>query len=174
VNDGLANGPVAHAAHGTTPFGFAFDKRDRLIVSEAFADAPGASAVSSYDFDSTNSPFDAISGSVRSGQTSAWGVVTTRDGHYAFVANTGSATLSGYRITRDGKLSLLTGNGISASTAAGSMPQDLALTEQGGFLFALTPGTGTVDSFSVGQDGSLKHVANTGGIPASAQGLAVH
>ena len=33
---------------GETPFGFAFDKRGRLIVSEAFGGAPDASVLSSY------------------------------------------------------------------------------------------------------------------------------
>jgi 6-phosphogluconolactonase len=45
---GLASGPRPQASAGATPFGFAFDHRGHLIVSEAFGGAPDQSAVSSY------------------------------------------------------------------------------------------------------------------------------
>lgn len=47
----LASGPSPQASSGPTPFGFAFDKRGHLIVSEAFGGAPDQSAVSSYEVD---------------------------------------------------------------------------------------------------------------------------
>ncbi len=47
--DGLAAGPDTMASSGMTPFGFAFDNRDHLIVSEAMGGAVDGSAVSSYD-----------------------------------------------------------------------------------------------------------------------------
>lgn len=46
---GLASGASVYASSGPTPFGFAFDKRGTLIVSEAFGGA--ASALSSYALD---------------------------------------------------------------------------------------------------------------------------
>jgi 6-phosphogluconolactonase len=174
VDDDLAQGPFVHNSNGVTPFGFAFDRRDRFIVSEAFGDAVGASAASSYDFDAADAPLEVISGSVESGQTSACWVAITRDGHYAYVANTGSGTLTGYRIARNGEIALLSANGVTASTGTGSKPQDLALSRKSGFLFALTLGTGTLDSFRVNANGSLTHVTTAQGIPASAQGLAAH
>ena len=48
---GLATGPNPQASAGTTPFGFAFDRRGHLIVSEAFGGAADQSAVSSYEVD---------------------------------------------------------------------------------------------------------------------------
>ena len=48
---GLASGPNPQASAGATPFGFAFDKRGHLIVSEAFGGAADQSAVSSYAVD---------------------------------------------------------------------------------------------------------------------------
>src|SRR5262249_36315574 len=36
VTEGLAGEPAAHPSNGMTPFGFAFDRRDDLLVSEAF------------------------------------------------------------------------------------------------------------------------------------------
>jgi 6-phosphogluconolactonase len=45
---GLASGPSPQASRGATPFGFAFDRRGHLIVSEAFGGAADQRAVSSY------------------------------------------------------------------------------------------------------------------------------
>ena len=59
---GLASGPSPQASAGATPFGFAFDGRGHLIVSEAFGGAPDQSAVSSYAVD--DGLIDAISPSV--------------------------------------------------------------------------------------------------------------
>lgn len=174
VDDDVAQGPNVRNSNGVTPFGFAFDRRDRFIVSEAFGDAPGAAAATSYDFDAANAPLEVISGSVKSGQTSACWVAITRDGHYAYVADTGSGTITGYGIARNGELALLSANGITGRTGAGSKPQDLALSRKSGFLFALTPGTGTLDSFRVNADGGLSHIEKVQGIPASAQGLAAN
>src|SRR5439155_25216085 len=42
--DGLAAGPTPQPSAGATPFGFDFDKRGHLIVSDAFGGAPGLSA----------------------------------------------------------------------------------------------------------------------------------
>jgi 6-phosphogluconolactonase len=171
VHDGRATDPFVNDSNGITPFGFAFDRRDRVIVSEAFADAPGQSAVSSYDFEAEDSPLEVISGSVSSGQTSACWVAVTKRGRYAFVTNTGSGTISTYRIARSGELSLLA-NGVSADTGPDSKPQDLALSRHNRFLFVLTPGAGTVQSLKVNRDGSLVAAGAAPGVPASAQGLA--
>jgi 6-phosphogluconolactonase (cycloisomerase 2 family) len=173
-DDGRANGPNVRDSNGATPFGFSFDRRDRLVVSEAFGGAPDASAVSSYDFDAADAPLDVISGTVKTMQTAACWVAITRNGRYAYVTNTGSGTISGYRIARNGELALLSADGVSASTGAGSNPQDLALSRKNGLLFALSPATGTLDSFRVLPDGSLTHVATAQGLPASAQGLAAN
>lgn len=174
VADDLAKGPFVRDSKGMTPFGFAFDRRDRLVVSEAFGDTPGATATSSYDFDAADAPLDVISGSVKSGQTSACWVAITRNGRYAYVANTGSGTITAYRVARNGEIALRDTNGITTVTGTGSKPQDLALSRKGVFLFALTPGTGTLHSLRVNADGSLTHVMKAQGVPASAQGLAAY
>src|SRR5439155_21442804 len=74
--DGRASAPVVSASVGPTPFGFAFDKRNHLIVSEAFGGAAGQSALSSYDVESGGA-LRTISGSVHTGQSAACWVVTT-------------------------------------------------------------------------------------------------
>ena len=168
--DGLASGPFVKMSSGMTPFGFEFDPRDRPVVSEAFGGAPAASAVSSYDFDAADTPLEVISGSVPSGQGAACWVAITRNGHYAYIANTGSGNISAYAIARNGELALV-GNGVSGETGADSAPQDLALSRGDRFLFVLTPGSGMVQSFETAVDGSLQARDQAHGVPASAQGL---
>ena len=48
--DGLVQAPVITPSNGITPFGFGFDSLGHLIVSEAAAEVPEASSVSSYQF----------------------------------------------------------------------------------------------------------------------------
>src|SRR5215204_5614400 len=62
-SDGVAGPPISNPSAGLTPFGFAFDQRNHLIVSEAFGGAPNASAVSSYTA-TLSGTLDVVSGSV--------------------------------------------------------------------------------------------------------------
>ena len=48
--DGLLQAPVITPSNGITPSGFGFDSLGHLIVSEAAAEVPEASSVSSYQF----------------------------------------------------------------------------------------------------------------------------
>ena len=56
-SDGVATGPTTHPSSGTTPFGFAFDNKGQLIVSEAAGGPSGTSAVSSYSLSNADAPF---------------------------------------------------------------------------------------------------------------------
>lgn len=174
VEEGFASTPFVHPSNGATPFGFAFDRRGHLIVSEAFGGAANASALSSYDFDDAGDPLEVISGSERTLQTAACWVAISKDGRFAYTTNTGSGTISGYRISRSGRLALLDANGITASTGAGSSPLDLALSSDGRFVFSLNGGVGTISSFKIRADGHLVSVSTEHGIPGSASGLAAH
>jgi 6-phosphogluconolactonase len=89
-SDGRAQAPASHASAGHTPFGFAFDRRGDLIVSEAFGGAPGAGAVSSYTAAEDGS-LSLISGPIGDIQSAPCWVVTTGNGRYAYTSNTGSA-----------------------------------------------------------------------------------
>ena len=90
VEDGIAQGPNVQVSNGMTPFGFAFDRRDHLIVSEAFGGAANASALSSYEVDGGIYPLEVVSGSVATHQTAACWVVVSRNGRFAYTTNTGS------------------------------------------------------------------------------------
>jgi 6-phosphogluconolactonase len=156
------------ASAGTTPFGFAFDRRGHLIVSEAFGGATDESAVSSYEVD--DGLIDPITASARTTETAACWIVVTDDGRFTYTTNTGSASISGYRIGRDGALGLLDADGRTGET--GPMPIDMALSRHSRYLYSLNSGDGTISGFRVREDGGLKPIGGASGLPAGATGLA--
>lgn len=167
---GLAGPPAVHASAGKTPFGFAFSGRDRLIVSEAFGGAPDASAASSYLLDGGSPAI--VSPSVPTTETAACWVAVSRDGRYAYTTNTGSGSVTGYAVGRDGALARLDADGVTASTGPGSMPIDAGFSRDGRFLYVLGAGSRAVHAFGFGADGSLAPVDRDAGLPAGSVGLA--
>jgi len=168
--DGLPSPPMDNASNGTTPFGFAFNNADTLVVSEAFGGAANQSAASSYSA-LDNGALNVISGSVANSQTASCWVVITNNGKFAFVSNTGSGTISSYRINaEDGSLTLL--NPVAANTGVGSAPIDMALSNNSRILFVLLAGTQSVASFRIWRNGNLTPVDTAGGLPIGAQGIA--
>lgn len=167
--DGRAAGPDAQGSAGMTPFGFAFSAGGRLVVSEAFGGAAGASALSSYRT-AAGGALTPISPSVGTTETAACWVVITGDGRFAYTSNTGSNTISGYGLSPDGALTLLDADGVTAATQAG--PIDLALTPDDRFLYSLDGAAGRISAFRVRADGSLAPRVGVSGIPAGASGLA--
>lgn len=171
INDnGLPSPPIDNASNGMTPFGFAFNNANTLVVSEAFGGTPNASASSSYDAEDDGT-LSVISGSVANSQTAACWIATTNNGKFAFVSNTGSATISSYRINaEDGTLTLL--NPTAADTGMNSAPIDMDLSVNSRLLFVLLGGTQSVASFRVWKNGNLTLIDTAGGLPLGAQGIA--
>jgi 6-phosphogluconolactonase (cycloisomerase 2 family) len=168
--DGSLGAPTLSPAAGETPFGFAIDRRGRLFVSEAFGGAPDASAVSSYAVSAIGAVAP-ISPVVRTGQTAACWVALSRDERFAYTTNTGSDTVTGYRIAKDGSLARL-GDGVTARTGDG--PTDIAFDREGRHVLVLSAAGGTIDAFRAGADGALSPLGSAGGLPAGAvTGLAV-
>jgi 6-phosphogluconolactonase len=179
--NGVAGPPTANASAGMTPFGFAF-VRGHLVVSEAFGGTPGASAASSYDV-STGGVLSVVSASVPNGQTANCWVVSA--GSLAITSNTASDTLSSYRVSDAGTLTLL--NGVAANTGAGSAPVDMAVSNNKHFLYVLENGSHVVSAYRIGNPGhhtesadrlenhgsrGLTLIGEFGTIPAGAQGIA--
>lgn len=144
------------ASAGQTPFGF--DVRgDRLVVSEAFGGAANASAASSYQIEPDGS-LELISASVPTTESSAcWALITT-NGRYAYTANTGSATLTGYAVDNAGQLIRLDEDGVTAVTG-GAGPADLAFSNGSRFLYVRN-GNGSIAGFRVNADGLLNPVTH--------------
>jgi 6-phosphogluconolactonase (cycloisomerase 2 family) len=167
--DGLPGQPASVKSSGPVPFGFAFDHQGRLIVAEV---GGPSGAVSSYRLDSSGSPI-VISGSVTTHGIAACWIVITPDGQYAYASNTGSGTISGFRIDYDGSLVPLDDEGRTGVTGEGSLPSDMAVSGDGRNLYVLNVGSQTVGAFEVQPDGSLTPLPYAGGVPSSALGMVI-
>lgn len=170
-DDGLVSSAKSFTAAAPTPFGFAFSPRGHLIVSEAVGGMPDASVVSSYSL-SDDGELGAISPAVPTTETAACWIVITRNGRFAYTSNTGSGTISGYALDRDGRLTLLDSDGITGNTGSGSGPIDMALSRDSRFLYSLNSRSGTFSAFRVNSKGALIEIPGVSGIPAGANGLA--
>ena len=165
AKDGTVGPPTFTGAAGETPFGFAFDRRGRLFASEAFGGRPGESAVSSYAL-VPGGGVAPISPAVGTGQTAACWVVVTSDGRFAYTTNTGSDSITGYRIAKDGTIARLDDDGVTARTGDG--PTDMAFDRTGRILYALNAAGGSISVFEVGRHGGLRAVGSANGLPPGA------
>jgi 6-phosphogluconolactonase (cycloisomerase 2 family) len=161
VLDGVAGAPVTHASAGAVPFGFAFDRHNHAIVSEA------SGSVSSYEV--ADGGFDVISPAVVNTQVAACWIAISNNGKFAYTTNAGSGTISSYGISEAGSLTLL--NAVAGSTGAGSAPVDMAFSNNGSFLFTLGNAAHTITIFQMGADGSLNNLSAVS-VPAGVTGLA--
>jgi 6-phosphogluconolactonase (cycloisomerase 2 family) len=168
--DGTPGAAVTQPSAGPTPFGFGFDKRGTLIVSEAFGGAPDASVLSSYR--AASSGWTAVSPLAATTETAACWVVVSPNGRFVYTTNTGSASVSGYRVGHDGSLQLLDPEGVTATTGAG--PTDADISRNGRYLYTLNSGSGSIGAYRIGADGSLTALGETAGLPAGANGLVAH
>ena len=172
VNDqGVAPASVSHASNGATPFGFAVDQRDHVVVSDAHGGPGGTSALSSYEVNDDGG-LRLIAGPVGTNELAACWVVITQNDKFTYTSDTASGVITGFSLARDGSLTILDSQGVSARTRAGSTPTDLALSENSRFLLSLNPGAGTIAGWRIGSDGSLVFTGAAAGVPASASGIA--
>jgi 6-phosphogluconolactonase len=163
--DGLAGAHKLFQSPGVTPFGFDVGKENRLFVSEAQGSA------SSYEI-SDDGELAVISAAVPTEQKAPCWLIVSRDGRFAYTANAGSGSLSGFRVGYDGSLEALNADGRTAVIGDGSHPVDMTQSRDGLFLYSLNNGNGTITGFLVNPNGSLKPVTTVTGIPTSAAGLA--
>lgn len=158
---------------GQTPFGFAFNRRNRLLVTEAVGGTPGASTVSSYRFTQTAAAKPVVvSAAVPDLQGAACWIAITPNGRYAYVANTGSSSVSSYRIASAGQIELV--KATAGQTGSGSAPADTAISSDGRHLYVRNGRTFTISSFVIEHDGTLSATPLATGLPATAVGLAAN
>ncbi len=168
---GVTSGPITQASAGDTPYGFVFDNRGRIIVSDAFGGGSLAGAMSSYDVSSSG--ISLISGPVYDKQTAPCWVAITKNGKFAYTTNTGTSNISGYRVRHNGSLELFNDGGNTASTGAGSSPIDMAVSNNSQYLYALSHGTNTISVFRIDNGhGRLKSVETVSGLTSATIGLA--
>jgi len=153
----LSAAPVVNPSATPVPFAFTFGTGGRLVAGEA-----GASSVTTYALGSGGTLGDPKSAS--DGQTALCWIQGAGDVY--FVSNTGSNTVSSFRVGADGQPTLL--HAVAATTNAG--PIDLAVV--GGNLYAETGLAGTVDEFQIGANGTLTPIGSVTGLPPGLEGIA--
>ena len=173
TEDGLTTGPYVNNSVGVTPFGFAFDRRGRLLVSEATRGAVNASTVSSYNI-TESGVLEVISGAVADTETAVCWVAITRNGKFAYVSNTGSGSLSAYHIAHDGSITLRDADGRTGDTGTGSAPLDIAFSNNDRYIYTLNSGTHSLGAFRVQANGALVAMPGANGLPIGANGLAAY
>jgi 6-phosphogluconolactonase len=127
--------------------------------------------LSSYNLDEEPLSIDVISGSVPTKQSAACWVVLARQGRYAYVTNTGSGTVTGYRVDRSSALTPLSIDGVTG--VSGGNPLDAATGVDQRVMYVLTPKIGKIVVFQVRPDGGLVNLGGAIGVPAAATGLVV-
>jgi 6-phosphogluconolactonase (cycloisomerase 2 family) len=168
---GALGSPTQLASAGATPFGFEFGRHDTLIVSEAAGGAADASSVSSYKIGL--GALTTITPALPTNETAACWIILARSQRFAYTTNTASGTVTGYRVTPGtGALTRLDGDGVTGDLGAGSNPLDGATSQDGRYLFVLSPATAEIASFFVRVDGSLEKLPSRFGLPSTAFGLA--
>jgi 6-phosphogluconolactonase len=160
--DGLPSpAPVTSPSNGLVPFGFIFTRQGDLVVSEA-----GSGAVSSYAI-LPDGTLLVITPSAANGQAATCWIAGNQQ--HAFTANTGSSSISAYRVKAGkGKVVLR-----EAVAGIGNLDIDVAITINGRFLYTLNAGNGTVGMFKIKSKGTLVNLGMIdGGLSIFAQGIA--
>jgi 6-phosphogluconolactonase (cycloisomerase 2 family) len=156
--DGLLSAaPVFNPSATPVPFAFTFGGGGRLVAGEA-----GASSVTTYRIGQDGTLADPKSQS--DGQVALCWI--ERVGDFYFVSNTGSNTLSSFRVGDGGQPVLV--SAVAANTHPG--PIDLASSSR--FVYAETGISSTIDEFRVEHDGTLVSIGTVTGLPPGIEGIA--
>jgi 6-phosphogluconolactonase len=164
LDGGGLDGPFVTPSAGPTPFGFASGARNIVFVSEAGA----GGGASTYRVDGT--ALDALSSAIMTGQRAACWAVMTPNARFGYVANAGTGNISGFAIAPDGSADLLNADGVTAVT--GGNPTDMAISQNGRYLYARVANLSSIAVFRIGADGSLTPLPSLTGTPAGLAGLA--
>lgn len=161
--DAQLDGPFITASAGPTPFGFAVGQRNTLLVSEAGAGG-GASTYRVND-----GIVSAGTSMIMTGQRAACWALVTPNGRFGYVTNAGTGNISGFVVAPDGSAALLNADGITAVT--GGNPTDMAMSNDGRFLYARIAARNEIAAFAIERDGALSPLPALTGTPAGLAGL---
>jgi 6-phosphogluconolactonase len=165
--DGTLSAKTVTPSSGAVPFGFAFTRRDTLVVSEA-----AGSAVSSYRFNDRSATPVVVTASLANGQGAACWIAVTPDGKFAFSANAATSSVSSYAVARNGQLALVAGAAGSTGTGTGAL--DMAVSPGGRQLAVFANRGLRIVSFTITSTGTLVPLGSVGGMPAGSAGLAAN
>lgn len=167
--DGRLGALRSQASSGRTPFGFQF-AGDSLVVSEAFGGAANASTVSSYRLERDGS-LTAVTAAAPTMQTAACWIAVPRGERFAYSTNTGSSSLTGFAVGRQGALTLLDANGVTGMLASGGAPIDADFEPRGRTLFVLDAAHDEIVAFARNGRGELRALPGSWSLPDGAAGV---
>lgn len=161
----------AMPATDRTPFALAYRGAHHFFVADANGGLADQGAVTPWGV--RQDTLIELKPSAPTTETATCWIVAMPNTKFLYVSNTGSDSITGFKIQGNTKLTRLDANGETAQT--GSKPQDLATVRGDRYLYALNGGDGTISSWSVdkttGRLTSLQPAVS--GLPATgAQGLA--
>lgn len=164
---GIASAPTLYTSGGITPYGFAFDKKARVYISDA-----NNSGLSSYSL--PGGVMTPISTYVKDGGGAACWVVLNAAGTIAYVINNtnGSSYMAGvsvYSIAPNGQVTDIGADTIGLGTPGA----DAGITPDGVNFYYMVIGGG-VNAFSVNGDGSLTQITGLTGLVSTLEGMAIH
>lgn len=164
VRDGqLSSTPVLTKSSGAGPFGFDWTPRRQLLASEA-----GSGSASSYAA-ARDGGLSLRDASESTHQAAPCWLIATHDGRFAYTANAGSNSITGFAVSPEGRLRILTASGMTGLLGAGATPLDLDVSQDSKFLYVLKAGSNTIGAFAVSSNGSLSNLPDgVGGLSTRA------
>ena len=171
--NGLVGTPFLYTnPAAVTPYGFVFDKKARVYITDA-----NASGLSSYAI--PGGDMTPISSFVKDGGNAACWIALNPAGTFAYVIDNlgGTHTTGGisvFEINSNGQVADLAADVISLGPGAA----DVAITPDGANLYYVVPGelsggATVVNAFTVNSNGSLTQITGlTSGLPTTAEGMA--
>jgi len=162
VNSFGVAGPVTtFTSDGTTPFGFAFDPKGQLVVSNA-----ASGSLSSYSV-SGSGTLTVISDSIVDGGIAPCWVAISSNGQLAYTDNAHGNTISSFTISPSGSLTLQ--QSVAATTNL--TPLDLAFGGNSHYLYSFNAGSNEIQAYIVAPNGVLTFLQSIGGLQTGGAGL---
>ncbi|MCI0654947.1 MAG: lactonase family protein [Methylococcaceae bacterium] len=149
-----------------TPFGFQFGDRDFVFITEANGGGQGVTA--SYRLDRETGAVSGLVDLIEQGHATCWTALSS-DQTIGYSTNTGSGSVSLYRINFDGTLEPFF-RSPERQIETGTAPRDAVLTQNNQHLFTLNNGDGEIRAFFVRRNGVIQG-QGTAPVPSSSTGL---
>jgi 6-phosphogluconolactonase (cycloisomerase 2 family) len=165
--DGTLSPIVVNANPAPGTFSVAFAPEGVAIVSETGpAGATNGSAISSYKVNADGT-VTAITHSLPTfAAGNCWDAITP-DGRWVYTSNSGSDSISGFNIGKDGTLTPIGGT-ILGNNPTGSHNVDIAVSADGKFVYTINSQTGNIGVFAINQNnGTLTSLGQAGDLPKS-------
>ncbi len=147
-----AENPLKRPSAVPTPFGFEFGDRDYVFITEANGGGPGVTA--SYRVNRETGEVSSLVDLIDQGDATCW-TVLSRDQTVGYSVNTGSGTVSLYRINFNGTIEPFFGSNTGFVVPTGASPRDAVITQNNHFFYTLNNGDGEIRAFSVNRTGRI-------------------